>query len=287
MARFDDDESVITRFPRWSNLIERTRSGFRSAIAVAPTHEQIASIHHLAATGGTIISKCIADMRGIYFLSELHPFRANAPQFDPMAVVAQFQAQYGVLSTDEMKAAFQAQVEIVVLCARHKKHHLVLRDHAHSDFCARDATLRPTMLSTLAEAGYRTNAVVTIRDPVECYISMLNEGWRELEFDEYCNRWLAFLDCYSGRPVYRYEDFCDDPDGQLIRLCRDLHIPFDPGFRGRIKDQRLTGDSGRRSDEIGARTAKPISPELLRDIGRSEAYSRILRDWPAYERDLR
>lgn len=247
---------------------------------------EIASIHHLASTGGTIISKCIAAMPGVYLLSELHPFRANRPQFDPMAVAAQFQAKYGALSDNEMRAAFTAQVAVVARCAGRTRRNLVLRDHAHSDFCVPDAPMRPTLLETLLRAGYQVHAVVTIRDPVESYLSMLQEGWRGLGFDEYCQRWIAFLECYRGRPVYRYEDFCDDPGQQVASLCRDLHVSFDPGFSSRIRDQKLTGDSGRRSDEIGARTAKPIPPELLRDIRTSPAYAMILREWPAYDRDL-
>lgn len=277
---------LVRRLCQRVDIFERSKPRIRSAVTISPPQAEIASIHHLACTGGTIISKCIAALRGVYFLSEIHPFRANSPQFDPMAVIAQFQAQYGALSTTEMTSAFLAQMAIVAQCVKQRRGHLVIRDHAHTDFCARGGTLAPTMLSTLSEAGYRTNAVVTIRDPVESYISMLNNGWRELGFDSYCERWLAFLDCYSDRPVYRYEDFCKNPESEIIRMCDDLHIPFDSNFRDGIPNQRLTGDSGRRSDDIGGRAAKPISPELLQEINCSQAYSKILRGWPGYERDL-
>lgn len=247
---------------------------------------EIASLHHLAATGGTIISKCIAAMRSVYLLSELHPFRANSVRFDPMAVVAQFQAQYGVLSAAEMKAAFLAQVEIVARCAQRQQHHLVLRDHSHTDFCARSRILPPNLLITLREAGFRMNAVATIRDPVESYVSMLNYRWTVLGFDDYCKRWLAFVNCYGEQPIYLYEDFCKDPDGVIAKMCGDLRIPFDPEFRSRLANRVLTGDSGRRSDEIAVKAPKPVPPELLRDIVSSEAYAQILSHWPAHERSL-
>jgi hypothetical protein len=265
----------------------RVKSQRRAMATAFSPREQIASIHHLACTGGTIISKCIASMRGVYLLSEIHPFRTNSPQFDPMAVTAQFQAQYGALSSTEMKSAFLAQMAIVGECVKRRGGHLVLRDHAHTDFCAEGGALAPTMLATLSESGYRTNAAVTIRDPVESYISMLNNGWRELGFDSYCERWLAFLDCYGDRPIHRYEDFCNDPEKEIIGICNDLQIPFDPNFRNGIAKQRLTGDSGRRSDDIGVRAAKPIPPELLREINSSPAYFKILKSRPEYERDLR
>jgi hypothetical protein len=185
-----------------------------------------------------------------------------------------------------MKAAFLAQMEIVALCAKRNRHHLVLRDHSHTDFCASGGTLSPTMLTTLLDAGYRINAVATVRDPVETYVSMLNNRFRELGFEDYCNRWLAFVDCYSDRPIYRYEDFCNDPDGVIAKMCDDLRIPFDPHFRSRIGNRALTGDSGRSSNDVAVRTPKPIPSELLGDIDRSKAYLRILRDWPAYERSL-
>jgi hypothetical protein len=224
-------------------MLEKSKSRIRSAMATLSAQQEIASIHHLAFTGGTIISKCLASMQEVYLLSEIHPFQANAPQFDPMAVTAQFQAQYGVLNTTEMKSAFVAQLAIVARCVKRLRGHLVLRDHAHTDFCARGGALAPTMLSALLEAGYRMNTVVTIRDPVESYLSYLNNGLRNLRFDQYCKRWLAFLDSYNGRPIYRYEEFCNDPERELIRMCGDLHIPFDANFRGGVPRQRLTGDS--------------------------------------------
>ena len=55
----------------------------------------IGTLHHLACTGGTIISKSLAAMTQSYVLSEIHPYRTSAVRFDPMAAVAQFAAQYG------------------------------------------------------------------------------------------------------------------------------------------------------------------------------------------------
>jgi hypothetical protein len=65
------------RLFRRLDISERLKSRIRSAATAWPPQEQIASIHHLACTGGTIISKCIASMRGVYFLSEISPFQGK------------------------------------------------------------------------------------------------------------------------------------------------------------------------------------------------------------------
>ncbi|WP_112478442.1 hypothetical protein [Vibrio variabilis] len=45
---------------------------------VCKKHEQekptIRVIHHLACSGGTLVSKCISAMPNVYLLSEIHPF---------------------------------------------------------------------------------------------------------------------------------------------------------------------------------------------------------------------
>lgn len=94
----------------------------------------IGTLHHLACTGGTIISKSLAAMTQSYVLSEIHPYRTSAVRFDPMAAVAQFAAQYGKLTRAEARSALACQLAIIARRAQKDGRRLVIRDHSHSDF---------------------------------------------------------------------------------------------------------------------------------------------------------
>lgn len=247
----------------------------------------IATMHHLACTGGTIIAKSLAAINQSYVLSEIHPYRTSAVRFDPMAAVAQFAAQYGKLTRTEARSALAHQLAIIAQRAQKDGRRLVIRDHSHSDFYAAGATFEASLLLALRETGYQVRSAVTIRDPVESYVSICRNGGDEgHDFDEFCKRLLKFLDVYQKLPVYRYEDFCQNPSQIIKGLCDFLLIPYEADFQQRIGDRRLTGDSGRSGTTIIPRPNKPVPEALCIEAARSQSYAKFLKAWPVYYREL-
>jgi hypothetical protein len=251
------------------------------------TDNVIGTLHHLACTGGTIISKSLAAMTQSYVLSEIHPYRASVVRFDPMAAIAQFAAQYGKLTRAEARSALACQLAIIARRAQKDGRRLVIRDHSHSDFYAPGGTFEASLLLVLREMGYQVRSAVTIRDPIESYISICKNRWDEgHSFDEFCNRLLRFLDVYQKLPVYRYEDFCQNPGEIINGLCDFFRIPYEADFQHRVGDRCLTGDSGRSGTSIIPRPNKPVPEALGVAARRSQNYARFLKAWPVYHREL-
>ena len=60
-------------------------------------------IHHMARTGGTVISKCLASMDEVILLSEIHPL--GAKEFNPVSQAVQW---FQLFSEQEEKNTFTA-----------------------------------------------------------------------------------------------------------------------------------------------------------------------------------
>ena len=70
-------------------------------------------------------------------------------------------------------------------------------------------------------------------------------------FDEYCRRYLAFLDAYAGVPVVRYEDFVASPQRAIERVA-DFLGPgcVDGSWARRVADH--VRQSSARVDDVDA-----------------------------------
>jgi len=49
------------------------------------------------------------------------------------------------------------------------------------------------------------------------------------------------LNAYEGTPIYRYEDFCSDPDSVLKTLCQSFDIPYDVSYKTAFLVKNLQG----------------------------------------------
>lgn len=243
----------------------------------------IATLHHMAASGGTIVTKAIGAMPGAYILSEVHPYEPYIVSFYPHALVAQFHAQYGALEKEELDRSFLWQAQLLQARAEKDGRRLVLRDHTHFDFMVREGARKPVLRDLLHSGGFATTACLTVRNPIEVYLSMVQSDWLEgLDFDAFCGRWLELLDVYSDALCVRYEDFAASPDAELRRMCEHLGIVFDPTWQTRLNDRQFTGDSGRAGGPVAVRAAKPVPYSLVPAIQASGNFGKVVQRWPDY-----
>lgn len=241
--------------------------------------QPIRMIHHLSATGGTLISRCLAAMPDVVLLSELHPLTPSMTPFYPLDPLGQIAWNYPHLlpSEERMYELFRDRLEPVVdLCRAHGKK-LVLRDHSHSDYLTQQA---PRMrLADALRVRYPLRQVVTIRNPIDAWLSMVDSGFdRHLtSFEQYCERCIRFLDDYADVPVWRYEDFVVAPDQVMMAICEELDLAFLPGFAARAANVVLTGDSGRRPADIVPLPRRKASRDFLESAVDLEVYQSIAR----------
>lgn len=255
--------------------------------AALPTPPRRRSLHHFACTGGTLISRCIAALPAVRLLSEADPLSLMGPKqsFLPNDLVGLARAGSRPPDDATLAEVFLGGLAALERASARAGLDLVLRDHAHSQFCfGPDLPKRPTLLEMLGR-GHEVRALVTVRHPLDSYLSLLRKGWTQFSpasLPEYARRYHVFLDRHAGVEVLRYEEFLADPQAAMQRICGVLDLAYAPEFADRFPAIHLSGDSGRRGDEIAARPRRPV-PEGLARLTRSNAAYRTLCERLGYD----
>jgi hypothetical protein len=240
------------------------------------------TIHHLACTGGTVISKCLAAMPDVALISEVNPFNRYGSEFQPTNPLLLLEKSYRTLSTDEIIEDFARQVAHAYQICQLDDVDLIIRDHSHTDFCMGNEPLMQCPIANCLGGDYELLSVITVRHPLDSFLGMLAQGW-ENQFspstlDEYSQRYLAFLNCYDSLPMLRYEDFCNQPVAFMKNLCDIMQIGYLTGFLGEFGKFALAGDSGRKGmDTIEVRPRRPVPEQVQTEIESSHQYSELLR----------
>lgn len=254
------------------NLLEQCRE--LVGIIDAKTMPPMRTIHHFACSGGTLISRCIAAMPNTQILSEVDPLSmvGHREPFVPTSLIRL--AQHGSRPPDEdvLVNIFLAGLEVLSDEARKNGFDMVLRDHAHSQFCLGDAVLERPTLAEMLNPHYTLQSLVTIRHPLDSYLSMQKLDWIRFipgSLDEYARRYIAFLDRYTGAEVLRYEDFVENPEAQIQRICDILDLQYNANFRNVFSAMHLSGNSGRGGSKIAPRKRHNVTPEMMEEIDQS------------------
>ncbi|MBR9834395.1 MAG: sulfotransferase [Alphaproteobacteria bacterium] len=259
------------------------------AISLLPTTnhlnlEPIRTIHHFSCTGGTLFAKCLAAMANTLVLNEidLHstmtPSASGQALFTPTDMISLVRQGDQAPDPELISDLFLADLAVLRETQWKIGRSVVLRDHSHSHFLTgSEIRPQPTLLETVA-SRFPTRSVVTVRNPIDSWLSMQKQGWHETfqpsTFDEYCRRYLSFVSSYNTVARFKYEDFVGDPNNTLRAICDHLHLGFFDGFADSFSLFSFSGDSGRKGKKIGARSHHQGREEIL------EMYNdhRVVRD---------
>lgn len=238
----------------------------------------IATIHHLSATGGSLLSRYVAAAPDVVLVSEVNPgsdFNGFAP-LDPFLKLAH-------LLPAAHQAMPQEQVRRYEMCARFAADAgltLVLRDHAHADFLEGHRRAPQLLALVRAHLDPSPRSVVTVRNPIDSWLGMRAAKFdrRVRSFEAYCRCYLRFLDHYEALPRVRYEDFCADPVETGRVLSDALGIAHHTDF-ARMSSLAVTGNSGRLAPRARIRPLprRRISRQERAGLTMSEASDRLFR----------
>ncbi|MDP5307539.1 hypothetical protein [Paracoccus spongiarum] len=248
--------------------------------AVAPGPAPIRAIHHLACTGGTLISRCLATLPNTTLLSEIDPLStlqgaAGKQQFRPSDLI--YAAGFSLRPPD---AATTADIFCAGLRELHRGlarqgGYLCVRAHSHSQFCTgADPDGRPGMHQLLQRVA-PVRGVVTVRHPLDSYLSLGLNGWLHFEpatLDEYARRYLMFLDAHDDLALFRYEDFTAAPDDTLAAICAVLDLPVLRQVEQLYGLAMLSGDSGRQTRQITSRPRRAVPADIALEARASRRY---------------
>lgn len=281
--------SIAARPKKVQTRLKRAETRLQRALKISRTNDvrrdfPIRTVHHLSCTGGTLITKCIASMANVLILNEidLHSpmgnFNEQDPAFSPTDLIALLRQGDPKLSSELVSELFRSDLEVIRRSQASIGRDLVLRDHSHSHFLTGpEIPARPTLLENARRAG-PTLSLVTVRNPIHSYASMMLNGWHKDfspgSFDEYCRRYLSFLDAHKDVPWIKYESFVAMPHETMREICQILDLTYFDGFEGVYGAFRFSGDSGRsNSEKISPRTEREISPDLQRDVMKSSNFT--------------
>jgi hypothetical protein len=254
--------------------------------------EPVRTIHHFACTGGSLITKCLTCLPNVLVLSEVDPLSTLQPnrlevEFAPTDVIRLL--GYNAREVDD---ALREDVFLSSLLAIQKYttrigQRLLVRDHSHSRYCTDLlGSIRYPLLATV-QRRFDTRSVVTVRHPLDSFVSLRENGWlhfRPGTLEEYCRRYLVFLDDHESLQLFRYEDFVSTPSKVLEDMSGILDLPFTEDYATCLSVVRLTGDSGRSGSRISVRERRPVSEDIKVQADSSRNYE-ILCGRLGYEPD--
>lgn len=234
-------------------------------------------VHHWACSGGTIISRSLAQLPNVVLLSEVHPLahlRLHAPSsgYQPTDVVQQLSLAHNGRDPVLCMAAWQGSILALQAAVSQQNQVLVLRSHSHIDFFCGGLAAEETLVSRSLRPKAALLELLTVRHPLDSWLSILNNQWHlhfaGADLESFCRRALRMLEACQAMPWLRYEDFSLRPAAALEAMANVLQL--DP-VTSNLSDQgiqaiQLSGDSGRRADVISARPRRPIPETQQRAV---------------------
>ena len=246
------------------------------------TKPVIRVIHHLACSGGSLISKFLSAMPNTFLLSEIHPnthFHLNPekPHYAPTDLSSLIRFSGLPYENELINNIFCSSIAQVNLHTDSLGGSLILRDHTHADFFVENCPMRSTLIDLLADS-YDVCSVLTIRNPIDSYLSLVDNGWLHFmpaSFEEYCSRICSMLEVYKDVPIFRYENLVASPLDQMRKICEKLKLNFSDDFIDVFDVLKVTGDSGRSGGDVTARSRRQIDQVLNEEIMQSKSFEKL------------
>jgi hypothetical protein len=248
-------------------------------------------IHTLGGCGGTLLSRCIGVLPQVALLSEVNPASVKFyPTFDPLYqdrtwlhLLTKADAERFSRMDLREPENFRDLIQVFYdhACASGRK--LVIRDYNYAEFVGgpfRPHPPRRLMLHAALPRAIPTSSVAMIRHPVDQWSSLSKhkQPGFSLNPQTFCDAYAAFLRELGATPVYKYEEFIDNPQDQLRAICGDLDLPFAPSFIERFHQFDLvTGDLTRLRDQaISPPARKLVPPDVMEEFRSSDSFHFIL-----------
>lgn len=235
--------------------------------------KKIISLHHLSASGGTIVTKLLSTSPEIYVLNEKHPLFSSHQEvfFAPSILVDELIVRYRLDASLRLRN-FLEQIDFCVDIANKNERIILLRDWAHPEFFTNKDIPPGVTYKALASHFKETNvlSLVTLRHPLDTYLSARRSGFlSELRnsFPLFCEAYNKFLSFYRALPVTfrKYEEIITNPKAFLAEMGELFDVSFPDDFQAKLDLLQFSGDSGRSSSEVKLRPRLEEDGNLIRE----------------------
>lgn len=209
----------------------------------------------------------------------------SKPRFAPSDIIDMVKSWEDFPQVELIEEIFLHDMEFLVrkTSAAHKS--LLLRAHAHGAYVTGTAKRDTPALNEILRKKFDVLSVVTVRNPIDSFLSMRVQEWMHFKpasFEEYCKRYLLFLKDHRRSPIFRYEDFVENPTQAIKAMCDVLQLSYSPDFVEHFFDYKFSGDSGRSGAVIEPRTRREYDESFVLEVSQSPSF-RKLRSLLRYE----
>ena len=263
------------------------------------------TVHHLAASGGSIVSQVLAASTNSVLVSEINPFgtvkRGLKPFYDPTSLLWHLVYNSRDLSPTLKLKYFFGQLDISIEHVKSLSKNILLRDHSHTtfNFLNKNQTFNNKKVYSLFMESLkyfyskkdnkfdfpRVKPILSIRHPLDSFIASRKNDWLfeycgdEINIDNYCKGLLGFqnyMENVEFAKVIRYEDLCLNFDGSLNELFFNLDINYKIPTLSEVNCIKVTGKSGRKSNNIvlRERLLTDVDDSLKNQIKKSNYYDK-------------
>jgi hypothetical protein len=263
----------------------------RAAYKPASQKPLVRTIHHLSCTGGTLFAKCLAALPKTVVLNEIDPHSSLAldaneqAPFNPRDIISLLHQSQANFDTNLIDKIFLNDIEMIASELSKNSIALVLRDHAHSAYLTGAHKRHCSTLKQLLGKRFQCLGLVTVRDPIDSYLSLQNNGWIHYNpstFDEYCKRYIQFLEDHSDLRVFKYESLVESPQRAMREIANELQLEYSPDFEDHFFDFKFSGDSGRSGSLIEPRSRREYNDDFISEAKSSQHYQVLIKllDYP-------
>ena len=263
------------------------------------------TVHHVAASGGSIVSQVLAASTNSVLVSEINPFgtlkRGLKPFYDPTSLLWHLVYNSKDLSPALKLKYFFGQLDISIEHVKSLSKNILLRDHSHTtfNFLNKNQTFNNKKVYSLflESLNYfyskkdnkfdfpRIKPILSIRHPLDSFIASRKNDWlfeycgNEINIDNYCKGLLIFqnyMENVEFAKVIRYEDLCLNFDSSLNELFFNLDIKYKIPSLSEVNCIKVTGKSGRKSNNIvlRERLLTDVDDSLKNQIKKSNNYKK-------------
>ncbi len=229
-----------------------------------------------AYSGGTVLSKCLgAISKDVVLISEVNPLFNGIK-----ARVAGYHLPDLHFSSKEFVDQI---VELQTYCNSHDKF-LIVRDwtyinfHPHS-FNGSAAPPNRLLLHECLKEKTKVKGFAFVRDAIDVCIShSCTSGF----FNHY-EQYVEELTKYPEIRIFKYEDFCRDPENLLQELCDYIELEYSEAWKNFASFTNVSGDTGEskklsrggRKNYIFLPKRKRVSQRNIKRINQSEEMRKV------------
>jgi hypothetical protein len=184
-------------------------------------------IHHLACSGGTLLSEYLSLLPNVYVLSEIHPsfhISSSSP-----TDIAQKATAASIPNSDIVnQAVFLEHIKRLNTEIEKCGGSLVIFDFSFIDFF-KNKNNHNTLLDVLSKE-FDIISLILHRNPIDTYASLINQNIASIDFDKYCELNLEFITNTHHDFLLHYEDLSGSPTEHLKQICDYFDLSFSEDF---------------------------------------------------------